>query len=161
MANMKPLYEFIGDPILLISGSTHASAAITASDNLAGVPILGADGVLFIEFWGATDASDAHQFQVQYSSTGNSSDAVTSNSGMTCTDAVGSTNPVASAGITKLLNFNVSAKGMADSAGKLYVSMAAAETGDATFGILGIPYGGSRLYPATNALTALNAESRS
>ena len=160
MADLKPLYEFIGDPVLMLGGTTHASAAIAASDNLAGVPILGADGVLFIEFWGATDTSAAHQLQIQYSSTGNASDAVTSNAGMTCTDAVGSTNPQASVGV-KLIDLSVSAKGMADAAGKFYVSMGAAETGAVNFGLIGIPYGGSRLYPATNANTVIRAESRS
>ena len=158
MSQNKPLHKFIGDPILVISPSTQSSDGIAASDNAAGVPIAGYDGVLFIEILGATDATDASQIQIQYSSTGSASDAVTSNAGMTCTDAVFTTHPAAAAGLLSMVDFNINAKGMADSAGKLYASAAAAETGAAVTCVLGIPYGGTRLYPATNAVTVVEAD---
>ena len=159
MADNRPLYEYIGDPITVIAPLTVTTAAFVASDCAAGVPILGADGVLFIETLGATDSTSVQQIQIQYSSTGLASDAVTSNAGMTCTDAVFAVWPAAAAGLTSMVNVNVRAKGMADAAGKFYASIAAAEGGAVIAGLIGIPYGGTRLYPATNAVTVVDADS--
>jgi hypothetical protein len=152
----RPLYEYIGDPITVIAPLTITTAAHVASDNAAGVPILGADGILFIETLGATDSTSVQQIQIQYSSTGNASDAATSNAGMTCTDAVFTVMPAASSGFTQLLHVDVKAKGMSDAAGKFYATIAAAEGGAVIGGLIGIPYGGTRLYPATNAATVIN-----
>jgi len=159
MAKMKPLYEYIGDPICVLAPSTHATDGVLASDNLAGVPILGMDGVLFIELLGATDATDVSQIQIQYSSTGLASDAASSAAAWTCTDAIFTIHPSAATGLLSMLDFRISAKtGISDGAGKLYATMAAAETGDAIHSLIGIPYGGSRLLPATNAVTVVHAQ---
>ena len=162
MAKMKPLFEYIGDPIFVMSITTNSSDGVAASDNNAGVPILGMSGVLFIELLGATDATDVSQMQIQYSSTGNASDAASSAAGWTCTDAIFAIHPHADEGLLSMLDFRIDAKsGMSDGAGKLYVSMAAAETGAAEHALIGIPYGGSRLLPATNAVTVVHAQSES
>lgn len=161
MANMKPLYEWIGTAVCVIKPSTQSSDGVPTTDNIAGVPILGYDGVLFIELLGATDATDVSQIQIQYSSTGNASDAVTSNSGMTCTDAIFGIHPSAAAGKISLLDFSISAKGMSDAGGKLFAVIAADETGAAGTTLLALPYGGTRLLPATNAVSVVHAESRS
>jgi hypothetical protein len=159
MAKNQPLYEYIGDPIAVIAPSTHSSDGVSASDNAAGVPIIGMDGVLFIELLGATDATDVSQIQIQYSSTGNASDAASSAAGWTCTDAIFTIHPHASSPLLSMLDFRISAKsGLADGAGKLYATMAAAETGAAIHSLIGIPYGGTRLLPATNAVTVVHAQ---
>ena len=157
MSHNRPLHAYIGDPICVIRPGTNSSDGVAASDNASGVPILGYDGVLFIEILGATDANDVSQIQIQYSSTGNASDAVTSNAGMTCTDAVFTIHPHASVGLVSMVDFSISAKGMTDAAGKLYATMAAAETGAAGHCLIGIPYGGTRIYPATNAVAVVSA----
>ena len=158
MADQRPLYEYIGDPITMYA-QVVTTATIVASDNIAGVPILGADGVLFIESLGATDSTAVHQVQLQYSSTGLASDAVTSNATMTCTDAIFTVHPAASAGLTELLNVDVSAKGLSSAAGKFYLTIVATEGVGVIASVVGIPYGGTRLYPATNAATVINADS--
>ena len=154
MSYNNPLYQYIGDPITMYC-QVVTTATIVASDNLAGVPILGADGILFIESLGATDNTALHQVQLQYSSTGNASDAVTSNAGMTCTDAIFTVMPAASGGLTELLDVNISAKGLSDAAGKFYCTIVAAEGAGVIASVVGIPYGGTRLYPATNAATVI------
>ena len=162
MAKMKPLFEYIGDPIVVLAPATNSSDGVAASDNAAGVPVIGMSGVLFIELLGATDATDVSQMQIQYSSTGNASDAASSAAGWTCTDAIFAIHPHADAGLLSMLDFRIDAKsGIADGAGKLYVSMAAAETGQGLHSLIGIPYGGSRLLPATNAVTVVHAQSES
>ena len=162
MADNRPLYEYIGDPIAML-GSSLSSAAWLASDMIAGVPALGADGILFIQVTAgtATDTTAVHQIQIQYSSTGLASDAATSNATMTCTDAIfAAAGPVDSLGDLKMVDLRISAKaGMEASAGKFYATIAAAETAaGAQVFLVGIPYGGTRLYPATNANTAVLAD---
>lgn len=158
MPKMRPLYKWIGDPITMLAGSTLSSdgTALTSDDDGKGIPIKGSDGVLFILGYGATDADAAFEIQIQYSSTGYATDAATSNAGMTCSDAVFTTAVHVSGGVT-LMEFDVSAKGLADSAGKLFAIIAAAETGTASPQLIGIPYGGTRTHPATNANTVLFA----
>ena len=159
MADMKPLYQYIGDPIACILPKDGDTDGELASDNV-GVPILGMDGVLFIEILGATDATDVSQVQIQYSSTSAGSDAATSNAAWTCTDAVFTIHPHAEAtGLVSMVDVRVGAKNFPDGAGHLFATTAAAESGSATICVIGIPYGGTRLLPATNAVTAINADS--
>lgn len=161
MKNM-PLYEYLGTAVTVISPSTQSSDGIAASDNAAGVPILGYDGVLFVEILGATDATDVSQMQIQYSSTGNASDAASSAAAWTCTDAIFTVHPHAAAGLLSMVDFSIRAKsGLSDGVGKLFASVAAAETGAAVTGLLAFPYGGTRLLPATNAVTVVYAQSES
>lgn len=156
----RPLYEYIGDPILVLNATTNSSDGTSASDNSAGVPVGEASGCLMINVAVATDANDVAQWQIQYSSTGNASDAATSNAGWTCTDAIFATGPAATAGaVHSIVDVNLDSKaGFDAAAGKLFVTAAAAETGAATSLIIGIPYGGTRLYPATNAVTVVHAD---
>jgi len=161
MADNKPLYEYIGDPNVLIGPIALSTSAIVADSTTVGVPVSGYDGVLFLEILAATDTSDVHQFQIQYSSTGNASDAVTSNATMTCTDAIWGVHPAAEPNQISILDFSIKDKDI--DGGALFVSAAAAEnTSGAVIGcIIGIPYGGTTIYPATNAITAVHAQSRS
>ena len=160
----SPLYQFIGDPIVLFGPSTAASdGSLTASNaSITGIPVRGYDGVLFLEIAGATDVNAAHQWQIQYSTSSAGSDAATSNAAWTCTDAVFTAHPRAAAGSVLLLDFNLKGKGITDTqTGHLFITLAAAETGGVVSTIVGIPYGGSREYPATNALTVVYADSQS
>jgi len=157
MPSKRPLHKFIGDGILIITPSTQSSDGVATTDNLAGVPIAGVDGVLFVLSYGATDANAVFTIQIQYASNGTASDAATSNAGMTCTDALYTTTIHATASQIHFLDFDVAAKGLPDRAGKLYATVAAAETGASNFSLMGIPYGGTRLYPATNANTVIVA----
>lgn len=159
MPKMQPLYKWIGDPIAMLAGSTLSSdgTALTSDDDGKGIPTKGADGALLLLGYGATDADAAFSIQIQYSSTGYATDAATSNAGMTCTDAVFTTAIHVSGGVT-LMEFDLSAKGLSDRAGKLFAIIAAAETGVASPQLIGIPYGGHMHLPATNANTVLIAD---
>lgn len=159
MPSNRPLYKYIGDPITVITFSTHSSDGIAASDNTAGVPIGGYAGVLFLECVGAASSDNAGSvIQIQYSSTGNASDAATSNASMSCTDAVFAALSTDIANTVRMLDFSIDAKGLPDAGGKLFATVAAGETGAAVFGLIGIPYGGNRIWPATNAATVVVAD---
>ena len=160
MADNRPLYKYVGDPVVLIRPSTLSSDGTgTTVTGAAGIGIAGYDGILFQLILGATDANYAASVQLQYSSTGAGSDAATSNAGMTCTDAIyTATDLGASADQVYLLDFSIAAKGLSDRAGKIFANIAAAETGATQATLIGIPYGGTRLYPATNAQTVVVAD---
>lgn len=153
----KPLHAFLGDPVLLIAPADVSTDGISASDNVGGVPIIGASGVEFLQIVGVSDSNMAMQIQIQYSSTGNASDAVTSNAGMTCTDAVFVAMSTDSGSAIFILDFDLAAKGLSDGVGKLFASVAAAENGASVFSLIGRPYGGTQRWPATNAQTVVRA----
>jgi hypothetical protein len=158
----QPLHQYIGDPLMLVNASTiSTAAAFAASDNLTMIPIAGASGVLFIDFCVATDVNDVLHYQIQYSSAGDTTSGATSNAAWTCTDAIFTIHPAATAGtVHSIVDVNLDSKaGFDDAAGKLYISAAAAESGDAKHIIVGVPYGGTRSYPATNAVTVVHADS--
>jgi hypothetical protein len=157
MSKNRPLYKWLGDPVCVLGPADHSTDGIVASNNAAGVPIAGAAGVEFLMLVGVSDSDNAMQVQIQYSSTGNGSDAVTSNAGMTCTDAVFAQLTSDHGSSVHILDFDVSAKGLSDADGKLFVSIAAAENGASIFGIIGRPYGGHIELPATNAITVVEA----
>lgn len=156
MSQNRPLYRYIGDPVRILGPSTLSSDG-TGSTTIGSVGIGGYDGVLFCLLYGATDANAAFTIQLQYSSTGATSDNATSNAGMTCTDAIFTTSIHVTANQVHLLDFDVAAKGMADVGGVIGATIAAAETGAAAVSLIAIPYGGTRLYPATNAQTVIVA----
>jgi hypothetical protein len=155
----SPLYEYIGDPIVICS-TNPATDGLAASDCAAGVQNMAYEGILFLHIVGGGDSDWAGTIQFQYSSTGSASDAVTSNATMTCTDMVGSTvNNTDSGGNVKIIDVSIHEKaGVGDYAGKWFVSMAAAETGSVVQTVVGIPYGGTVIYPATNAEAAVYAK---
>ena len=155
----SPLYKYIGDPIVLIC-STLSSDGTAASDNIQGIQNKSFEGILFLNIDSGGDSDFAATIQYQYSSTGNASDAATSNATMTCTDMTGSSNnDTTSTGNVKMLDVSLKEKpGVGDYAGKWFVSAAAAETGGKRLCVVGIPYGGTNLFPATNAEPAVNAK---
>jgi hypothetical protein len=157
MSLYKPLYRWLGDPVVVIGPADISTAGIAASDNAAGVPIAGAAGVEFLLVVGLADTGLAMQVQIQYSSTGSASDAVTSNAGMTCTDAIFAQLTTDHGNSVHILDFSVEAKGLSDAAGTLHASIAAAENGSSIFGLIGRPYGGHIHLPATNAITVVEA----
>jgi hypothetical protein len=156
----SPLYQFVGDPVVMFGPSTLSSDG-TAASNLTGVPIKGADGILFLEIAGATDSAAVFQVQLQYSTSSAGSDAATSNALWTCTDAVFTIHPRAEADTVTVLDFRIGAKAISDASGHMHMTIAAAETGAVPITVIGIPYGGTRLYPATNAVAAVLADSQS
>ena len=164
--NAQDLVSRLGDPLLLRTLSTMATDTSDSSSNalwLTEVPVLGYDGVLFIEICGATDATDLHQIQICYTSlsTGTEgSDAASSAAGWTCSDALMTVGPRAAVGNINMLDFRFGQKEM--SGGFLHGSIVGtAETGAATAALIAIPYGGTRLIPATNAITAVIADDKS
>ena len=156
---MKPLYQYLGDPVVMYI-STLSSAGVAASDNIQGVTNGAYGGILFLQIDSGGDSDFAGSIQFQYSSTGSASDAVTSNATFTATDMVGSSNnDTTSSGNIKMIDLDIENKpGVGDAAGAWFVSMAAAETGGKYFAFIGIPYGGTRLLPATNAEPAVDAK---
>jgi len=157
MSKNRPLYSWLGDPVVVIGPADISTAGIAASDNAAGVAIAGAAGVEFLLVVGVSDSDNAMQVQLQYSSTGNASDAVTSNAGMTCTDAIFAQLTTDHGNSVHILDFSVDAKGLQDSAGRIFATIAAAENGASIFGLIGRPYGGHIELPTTNAITVVEA----
>lgn len=155
MAKNKRLHQYVGEIVQVIEPDAYSSGTVAASDNDAGVSIAGMDGVLFIIAMGDAATLTSLVLQVQYSSTGSSSDAVTSNTGMTCSDAVVT---IDSDGVNEvyLIDFNIGTKGLSDAAGKLYMEAVASSTVDV--GVVAIPYGGNRM-PSTNENTIVEATS--
>lgn len=153
---MHRLTDWIGEAIMVIEPDAYDSdvASIAASDNDAGVPIYGVEGVMFILAVGDLSTGDTLDVAVHYSSTGNASDAASSATGWTMSDAVFTQVDTDSPNEIWLLNVDINSKGIADAAGKLYA--AATVTTDVDFCVIAIPYGMNRL-PCTNENTIVNA----
>jgi NAD(P)-dependent dehydrogenase (short-subunit alcohol dehydrogenase family) len=158
MADNRPLHEYLGDPIVVLAFADHSSDGTEASDGAAGVPILGASGIEFQLATGAAGDTLAQTVTIEYSSTGVSTDVVTSNAGMTCSDAEWAELTSDDANAVFILNFDLSAKGLEAAAGKLFVAVGAGLSGTSVFGVIARPYGGTRRYPATNASTVITAD---
>lgn len=158
MADNRPLHEYIGDPVVVIPFATHSSDGTEASDGTNGVPLIGASGVEFQLITGVTGTGLVQVVTVEYSSTGISTDVVTSNAGMTCSDAAFAALSSDDPDKVFILDFDVSAKGL--DGGKLFVAVGAGIIGTSIYGVVGRPYGGTRLYPATNAQTVVTANAQ-
>lgn len=125
---MGLLSDVIGT-IVSCGANAASSDGKTASD-FTGVNIQGMGSVLFfaqVITAGATDGgmTDGSIYvQFQYSSaSANGSDAATSNSGMSCTDAILTFNSTDdTAGAFRTLEINISAKGFPDGGGYLFPS---------------------------------------
>ena len=85
----SPITRFLGDPVLLIHSSL-STGVNPASNNLAGIPVAGWEGVLFIQIAPMTSdagaGGDHSKMDIVYSATSNASDAVTSNTFFSNTD---------------------------------------------------------------------------
>ena len=158
MADNRPLYEYIGDPIVALTFADHSSDGTEASDATNAVPIAGASGVEFQLVVGVAGDTLAQTVVVEYSSSGAATDVVTSNATMTCSDASFAALTSDDPDKVFILDFDVNAKGM--DAGNLYVAVGAGTSGTSIFGVLARPYGGTRLYPATNANTVVYANAQ-
>lgn len=156
MSKMR-MTQYIGEVTMVIEPDAYTSAAIAASDNDSGVSIAGMDGVLFILTVGDAAALTSLDVVINYSSTGNASDAGVSSDNWASTNALFAT--VDSDGVNEvyLLDLNIRSKGMSDVAGALFASVAAPS--DAVdFGLVAIPYGGTRTVPSTNENTIVVAD---
>lgn len=156
---MNPIFLYTEDILCLLGQSKASDGAKVASDNIAGVPIAGTHGVLFLAGYGPVTDNETSTFQIQYASNGTASDAATSNAGMTCTDAVllccstavtatGSSNGGWVGGY-----FNISAKGFPDRGGKLYATRTASENPTA---LLAIPFPATSRLPSSNLSDVTN-----
>lgn len=120
------LSDQMGTPIFMTYTSNAASDAWAASDCIAGVSVKGAEAVLFLIVHSVAfdGTSGGGSVQVQYSSTGSASDAATSNTTMSCTDAVISfSSTVNAAAGMYTIYLNTQAKGLSDAGGKLFVAV--------------------------------------
>jgi hypothetical protein len=158
--NAQDLSAYIGDPVCLCPSSTVLDSDGLASTNfINSIPLAGWDGVLFLEICSTTDATDLHQFQIVLSTSIAASDAATSNATWTCSDALFTAGPHAAVGDIHMLDFRIGQKEM--DTGFLHLKLpVATETGAATAMVIGIPYGGTRFYPSTNAFTIVVADDK-
>jgi hypothetical protein len=155
----KYLTDNVGEMLMVVAPQALSSDGFNASDNDTGVPIAGLKSVAFLGLLGAVNGGSADAvLQIQYSSTGNASDAVTSNSTMTCTDALFTFNSDSPNEIF-IVNFDIDAKGLSALAGKLFVSSAAAEHGSPLVAVAAIPVLATARMPATNENTVVDAVS--
>lgn len=156
---MKELFMDIGNPIVLYGAAIATDVAKAASDCAAGVPIKGMCSVLFTLIHAGVAEQEAPTFQIQYSSTGLASDAVTSNAGMTCTDAVFTYSTASSNAAVQLLHFDISAKGLLDGAGKLFATRTASGANLLTGSLAAFPILGTSRLPAslTSDVTTANS----
>ena len=158
MAQYVRLHEYVGQIINVVSPDASTSDGIAASDNDNGVGIQGFNNVLFILSVGDMVASATLTPQIQYSSTGSASDAVTSNAGMSCTDAVWTAVDSDGENEVYLLDFNVPAHSLSDAAGKLYVSFPAGDdTSKVEAAVIAIPYNGTVSLPVSQENTVVVA----
>jgi hypothetical protein len=165
MADMRPLYKFIGDPIVIVAPSATSTDGINASDCAAGVPVEGAAGVMLLMATGTWTSNSAHTVTAVYSSTGLASNAASSAAGWTMSDAAYSAFDTDGVGDTDtlpsnacfIMDIDLSKKGITDENGKIFIDIAAGETGGMISSVIGIPYFGNKMLPCTNAQTVIEA----
>lgn len=158
MAQYVKLHEYVGQIISVIAADASTSDGIAASDNDNGVGIQGYNNVLFILSVGDIVTGATATVQIQYSSTGSASDAATSNTGMSCTDAVFTAVDSDGDNETYLLDFDVVAHGLSDAAGKLYATLAAGDdTSKVELALIAIPYNGTVSLPVSQENTVVEA----
>lgn len=142
---MSSLIDGLGTPVLMAYGMDSDGDA-AASDNDAGVSILGTCGVLLFAIGDAGVAeSETATIQFQYSSTGSASDAATSNAGMTCTDAVLTFSTTSSNAAIQTVYFDTARKNIQDGPGKLYCTVTGEHSDNIT--VVGIPVIGTGTLP--------------
>jgi hypothetical protein len=154
---MGRLIDYVGQIYMVIEPDAYIATDgnIAASDNDSGVPIEGMEGVSFIALAGDIPAGGSVALAVQYASNGNASDAVSSNAGMTCSDAL-LTLDTDSPNEVQVLYLDIEAKGLSDNAGKLYV--AATLTGNCDFAVMAIPEPANVTLPASQENTIVVAD---
>lgn len=122
-----------------------------------GIPILGLKSVAFLVCVGAL-AGGTVAVAVRYASNGKASDAASSTTVWTCSDAVmtittNSTDGVYGADYPYILDVNIEAKGLSDAAGRLFVTLTAASNAVGVIGVVAIPIPGTAQIPITQART--------
>jgi hypothetical protein len=168
--NAQDLVGQIGDPIAIRALATAFTTDVETSTDtiwLSSVPVLGYDGVLFIEICSATDSTDLHQIQIIYSSSSTdktalseSSNAASSAAGWTCSDALMTAGPRVDVGDINMLDFRFGQKEM--SGGYLFAQLIPGiEAGAAAGALIAIPYGGTGRDPVTKSITPVIADHKS
>jgi len=155
---MALLSDHIGR-IVMCTLTTASSTPVTADTTGTVVPIQGMESVLFLTTLvtvPTTDggASDGSVYvRIQYSSTGEASDAVTSNAGFSCTDCIVTISSATTAGSILPLEINLSRKNLQESAGVLVV-----ETGGDSVSVvrvIAIPNPGTSRMPITQTVATV------
>lgn len=144
------LHQKIGDPINMIVPAEYATD-VTSTAITAGVPISGADGVMFLLATGDL-GTDSLTVNIEYSSTGTASDGGCSTTVWAASDAT--FGAIDSDGENELyiMDINLGLKGMSDVPGKFFANLN--NTGGSGACLIGIPYN-LKYYPATNANTVV------
>ena len=146
----------VGQMLMVVSPQTLSSDGFNASDNQNGIAIQGVSSVCFLGLLGALNGGVSTVLQILYSPTGLASDAVASNAEMTATDAL-FTFDSDSPNELFIVNFDVDAKGLTDEAGKLFISIAAAEHNAPLIAVAAIPVIATGRLPVTQENTVVNA----
>jgi len=153
---MSALIDEIGEVITLFGPDAYGSDATAASDGDAGIPIVGMRGILFVLAVGDLTATGTVTVALNYSSTGNASDAGTDTDLWHASDAVFAAVDSDGENETYLLWLDLQAKGMADAAGKIFATMSAPpKAGELS--LIAIPQMQTSRVPCTNANTVVRA----
>lgn len=156
MPKMRPLYRWIGDPVMLIEPDAYTSAARTCS-NHDGLALVDVDTVLVILAVGDGTTVAGETIALYYSCDAEGSNANATSSIWHSTDATFAA--VDSDGVNEvyLLELDVNAKGLPNEAGGyLFAAQTAEAPVDALdLCVIAIPTYQTFRYPATNANTVV------
>lgn len=150
------LSEHIGNIIYCTLSTVSSDGSL--SSNATGVNIQGMKSILFISQTVVAATSDGTTtMQIQYSSASSSgSDAVTSNAGMSCTDALVTFTTAQAVGAIVTLEVDVERKNFPDGAGYLFPSIAADSV--ARLQVIAIPVPATRTLPIAQTIATVVAD---
>ena len=114
------MYEKIGDPVNMIIPAEYGTDS--AASNSVGVPIHGADGILFMLAPGDL-TTDTLTVAIEYSSTGTSSDGGADTDVWAASDATFVALTSDGEAKVHMLDMKIGLKGMTDEAGKFFASI--------------------------------------
>ena len=146
------LHQKIGDPINMIEPQIFGTD-LASTDPIAGVPVSGADGVLFLLAVGDM-TTDAMTVAIAYSSTGAASDAGVSSAVWAATDCTFGSIDSDGEDELYMMDIRTGDKGANDVAGKFFGVLDDTGGGGGAVCLIGIPYN-LKHYPATNANTVV------
>jgi hypothetical protein len=148
MPKMTPLYEHIGEPVMLIEPDAYTSGTIVCSDNDASVVIDGLTSVLFLLQIGDADTCSSVAVSINYSCDTEGSNANTTSGTWHSTDAVFVA--ITSAGVNEiyLMEFDISRKGLTEAGSSLFASVVLTDAID--MALCAIPVPGTKWLPSTN-----------
>ena len=151
------LHQQIGDPINMIEPQIFATD-IASTDPIAGVPVSGADGIMFLLAVGDM-TTDAMTVAIAYSSTGSASDAGVSSAVWAATDCTFGSIDSDGEDELYIMDINLGHKGVSDDIdGKFFGVLDDTGGGGGAVCLIGIPYN-LKYYPATNANTVVTPTS--